>query len=293
MRVAHTLLLMSVLAISAQKTRAQNPSIFPESLKSFRLSEPEQTIDMIHKKGLHALGDLIQSVGGQCVDQPWGMMVRANPKHSNMGFNFALVTTRLTPHELESVLKDIQTFFKDIPYQVWMDDMNQSLTHDMEQRHFSKRVYPAKYIDLKKNVPFYNVIKNLTIKPVTDRQGGHDWAHVTARVYKLDEKKLFDFFTDSASLPQVRFHVAYLNGKPASARMTITFDGAATGYFSATLPEFRKKGIASSLMRGTFQALHKEGITLFVNKAAMGPSGIWKKVGLNEYGNNYRCFVKK
>lgn len=258
----------------------------------FHLNESAYTIDMAHKKGLITLAQLIQLTGGVMREESWGVMAKASPECSNIGFNFVLLTTPVHINDLDVIEKTADAFFKNTPYQLWIDDYNQSLCHDLHKKKFHEKIYPAKYIEFTHKMPVYQIVPDLMIVQAKNKQHGQDWAKVTAQVYKLDKDKLFAFFKKASDLDHVRFHVGYVKGEPVSTRMTLVYGDTATGCFSATLPEYRKKGIASSLMRYTFQELHNDGVSLFVNKASAGRSAIWRKAGLKEYGNNYRCFVR-
>lgn len=263
-----------------------------ENSDVFHLREPAYSIDMMHKKGLRVLAQLIQITGGTLHEENWGIMVRAHPQCSNMGFNFVLVTTPVQKSDIDLIETAARIFFKNTPYQLWMDGYNQSLHSILHAKRFTEKVYPGKYIEFAHDTSFYRIVPELTIIEAKTEKEGRDWAEVTAQVYRLNKDNLFNFFKRASPYEHVHFHVGYMNGEPVSTRMTLVYGHAATGYFSATLPAFRKKGIASSLMRYTFQELKKNGVTLFVNKAASEKSSIWKKVGLKEYGNNYCCFVR-
>jgi ribosomal protein S18 acetylase RimI-like enzyme len=79
------------------------------------------------------------------------------------------------------------------------------------------------------------------------------------------------------------FYIAYLDHKPAGVCLFVLTDGVAGIYAVATLPEFRKKGVATTLMkRGIHDAREKgcQTITLQVSTGSYAES-LYRKLGFD------------
>ncbi len=186
----------------------------------------------------------------------------------------------------------METFYGKRYFELWIDNKNNSSQRSLEALGYEKLAdFPGRATILDKN--FHNISEDgVSIKHVTDIATAKDWALVTAKVHNLNEQNLTKFCESAMGKSGVSFYVGYYQGLPVSTRMMIVYEKTVTGYFSATLPEFRRKGIASSVLRFSLNEMRKNGINLYVNQAVSGGSILWKKIGMREYGNIYSCYRK-
>jgi ribosomal protein S18 acetylase RimI-like enzyme len=86
-------------------------------------------------------------------------------------------------------------------------------------------------------------------------------------------------FNDVYHLVNTRFFLAYHDGAPASAAMTIRAGGVATLEFVATLEEHRRKGLGTAVTAAAMCDLRSLGVQTVTLRAEPDGVNIYKKVG--------------
>jgi hypothetical protein len=114
------------------------------------------------------------------------------------------------------------------------------------------------YLDLTRNTPA--PAPEIDVKPVpTDRL--EDWADLSARAWTSDRPEFSSFFDDLKRIAPAREHtscfLAALGGVPAAAAVLTVHKRVALLSSSATLPEFRCRGMQNALIAA--RSLHAAG----------------------------------
>jgi ribosomal protein S18 acetylase RimI-like enzyme len=194
---------------------------------------------------------------------------------------------------MKEIITKSQKFYKKAFFEVWIDRENKEHCKLFEDAGFERRGdFPAKFLMLDTN--FDDVAQSdVIMKKVKTDKELNDWADVTAIVYTLDKGRLLQFGKMAMTQPHVVLYIAYHDNIPVSTRMLLAYGKTVTGYFSATLPNYRRRGIASALLRCSLNDARKNGAILFVNQAAPNSAIVWQKMGMKDYDNAYICYAKK
>ncbi|MBX9977402.1 MAG: GNAT family N-acetyltransferase [Alphaproteobacteria bacterium] len=252
-----------------------------------------RTINLENNRGVVELAKLTASGGGQLIEEDWGVMTKANPKYTNVGFDFIFITKKVNDKKVKEIISKSQKFYKKTFFEVWIDKENKEHCKTFEDAGFERRGdFPAKFLLLDKDFDDFSQSDVVFKKVKTDKELV-DWATVTALVYALDKERLLQFGKMAVIQPNVVLYIAYHENVPVSTRIMLAYGKTVTGYFSATLPHYRRRGIASALLRRSLNDARKNGATLFVNQAAPNSAIVWQKMGMHDYDNAYICYAKK
>jgi hypothetical protein len=96
------------------------------------------------------------------------------------------------------------------------------------------------------------------------------------------------FHPDSIAAPNVAAIMAYVDGRPASGAMAIVTNGSVGGYWGATSPWARRRGLADLCVRKMFNAGFDLGAVRAVCQASGSGEGIWLRMGFARLTKYYR-----
>jgi hypothetical protein len=96
------------------------------------------------------------------------------------------------------------------------------------------------------------------------------------------------FHPDSVVGPNVAAILTYVDGAPASASMALVSYGAVGGYWGATAPWARRRGLADLCVRAMFNAGFDLGARTAVCQASGSGEGIWRRMGFERITRYHR-----
>ena len=263
---------------------------------SFYLKAAESRLEYIqeeNRKGVVELARVCSLGNGVFVQQDWGCMTRTAPENSNVGFNFIFIDKAVSEQNLIEILSQARPFYNETLYEIWMDSNNVQHQSFIEGQGYKyEGHYPSMYLHVAK--PFdQGAPAGVSCLNVSSEDDLFQWVQITAKVYNLDEQRLFGLAKEMVKDHAVSLYLALCEGVPAATRMMLRYETTSTGYFSATLPDYRRKGIASALMKYSLHEAHAEKADLFVNQASPNGAIVWDKFGMHGDGNVFICFSNK
>lgn len=137
-------------------------------------------------------------------------------------------------------------------------------------KHFTKLSYMAltEYDNIK------TVDENVLIKKAETEKDMEDFSFAQAKGFAMMEEDLDDWYPwllkqnmKNLNKENQSFYLGYINDKPVATGLCITHENIAGIYAVATIPEFRKQGISTSIMKKVIEdasAKKVDGITLQV-----------------------------
>jgi hypothetical protein len=96
------------------------------------------------------------------------------------------------------------------------------------------------------------------------------------------------FEPDSIDAPNIAAILAYVDDRPASGAMAIVTHGSVGGYWGATAPWARRRGLADLCVREMFNAGFDLGAVRAVCQASGSGEGIWLRMGLSRLTKYFR-----
>ncbi len=125
-------------------------------------------------------------------------------------------------------------------------------------------------------------IEGLEIRPITDEESLHVWAHVFTLGYGLPpawEKDIFETWLKLGFDHPLHNYLGYLNGQPVSTS-SIFFGGGAAGIYNvATLPNVRGKGLGAALTVTPLFEAHRSGWRIGVLQSSEMGFNVYKQLG--------------
>jgi GNAT superfamily N-acetyltransferase len=102
------------------------------------------------------------------------------------------------------------------------------------------------------------------------------WTEISTRAWMSDHPELLDFFRQFGAISSARrqsvFFLATLDGKPGAAGVLCIHEGVALFSGAATVPEMRRQGLQSALLRERLRYAFEQGCDL-ASMAAEAGSG--------------------
>lgn len=114
---------------------------------------------------------------------------------------------------------------------------------------------------------------------VSDSEHLTQWSDIVNTALIGHEIMSTDQFNDIYKLDNTRLYMAYYNDIPASACMTIFENDLATLEAVSTLPEYRRRGLATSLIRKALSDLLKVGVRTVSLRAESDGISVYRKIG--------------
>jgi hypothetical protein len=96
------------------------------------------------------------------------------------------------------------------------------------------------------------------------------------------------FEPDSIDAPNIAAILAYVDDRPASGAMALVTHGSVGGYWGATAPWARRRGLADVCVREMFNAGFDLGAVRAVCQASGSGEGIWRRMGLERVTKYFR-----
>lgn len=198
----------------------------------------------------------------------------------------------LTINNMESTFK-----LQNVPFSWWIDKNKVS---DNMISHFENSGYicfgdvPGMIIDLTnyQDKPT-NINRDIHIKPITSIKDFVDWTKVLAKCFEFSDD-VCDLYVDKLSSflgkNNVFIPLAAYNGTKIVSTASIVFvDGVAGFYNDATLPEYRSRGIATTLYQVRAKMLKDLGIQKAVIQTSPMATTIAKRFGFTVV-TNYKIY---
>ncbi|WP_105619533.1 GNAT family N-acetyltransferase [Vallitalea okinawensis] len=130
------------------------------------------------------------------------------------------------------------------------------------------------------------------VMKVTDEMMLKKWVDIINVALFGIEIMSFEQFYDIFSADNVCLTLATYKGIPATVCMTITDGDIGTIEFVATLKEYRKKGLGTTILKAALKDLEEKGIKSATLRAAPDGISLYKKLGFIEYCKRIMVSVK-
>lgn len=154
-----------------------------------------------------------------------------------------------------------------------------------------KNLFELTYMTLPGLKPEWSTLKGLIIRKAVSPEDIEDFSLVQGRGFTANEAEFEEwhnwmkpFNMKNLEDENQNFYTAYENNKPVGVCLCIIHQKCAGIYAVATLPEFRKKGISTSVMSHAIEnALHTgiDEVTLQVETDSYAHS-FYRKLGFND-----------
>lgn len=129
---------------------------------------------------------------------------------------------------------------------------------------------------------FAETENEIEIVRVDNRIDLEKWVHVINTALFECELLSIEQYEDIYNCENMSFYLAMKNGIAASACFTVHDGNYADLDMVATLNEYRRKGIASELVRHSMNDLYESGISLISLRAEVGGIELYKRIGFEE-----------
>lgn len=124
---------------------------------------------------------------------------------------------------------------------------------------------------------------NFKLIKVADRKKLEQWIVIVNTALFGCELMSIDQFNDIYNLDNTSFYIAFYNNVPVSTCMTIYENDLATLEMVSTLPEYRKKGLATAIIKTALVDLQKARIKTVSLRAEPDGINVYKNIGFVEY----------
>jgi ribosomal protein S18 acetylase RimI-like enzyme len=136
-------------------------------------------------------------------------------------------------------------------------------------------------------VPEAELAPGVHIARVTGATGVRDYASVAAPAFammSLPEAVAQSLFGEPQRMltPELALYVAYLDGVPAAAAMSLLSHGIAGIYWVATRPELQRRGLADAITRRTSNDAFARGAACVVLQASPFGEPVYLRMGYRE-----------
>lgn len=129
----------------------------------------------------------------------------------------------------------------------------------------------------------YKKSDNIKVIEISDTNELRHWVEIVNTALFEYEIMSFEQFYDIFSLDNTRLYIALYNDTPVSVCMTINDGETAVLEMVATLKEYRKKGLATTVINKALMDLHKDKIRIVSLRAEPDGINLYKKIGFKEY----------
>jgi hypothetical protein len=145
--------------------------------------------------------------------------------------------------------------------------------------------------------PLQEAPEGVVIKRVEDEQERHDFVIVNAEGWGMGRMPIelasaMFFHPDSAVAPNTAAYLAYVDGKPAAGAMAIVAAGSVGGYWGATAPWARRRGLSDLCIRAMFNAGFDLGAKVAVCQVSKLGAGNVLRMGF-EVITHYRRYISR
>ncbi len=110
-----------------------------------------------------------------------------------------------------------------------------------------------------------------------------DWLSIIETgLFRNMEKLEFSFFKNLLNDPKINFYLAYYQKQPATAIMSFNSDDVCGLYLLATLPQYRRMGMADTLMKEAINHGYRQGMKYSTLQATEAGYKIYERMGFKE-----------
>lgn len=183
-------------------------------------------------------------------------------------------------------IEKIKDFFQDLPFKWFVDATDSHSIKLLEQHGFSCKIaFPAMHMKLS-TLPKAN--DDIEIKKITDSADLATWINIVKKSYGIESEE-FNYFIEyqknHAEPDALQFYLAFYQGTPAAASMTIKAEKTVALHWVGTLPEMRKKGLGYAVSHKALLNAKKEGRIDAVLFASELGKPIYERIGFKKYAS--------
>ena len=131
-------------------------------------------------------------------------------------------------------------------------------------------------------------LPELSIEAIDDEETLRRWCHVLKKGFGMAEyvgKAFFDLFSSvglGRKLP-IRHYIGFLKGEPIAVSTLFLGAGVAGIYNVATVPNARRKGIGSAMIKKPLYEARAMGYRIGILQASNMGVGVYRGIGFQEY----------
>lgn len=196
------------------------------------------------------------------------------------------------------LLRRAMEFFagKERGFSLWIrEEADEDLAEASKHFGFAELIRQPEMVCMRR-LPEQPLPEHVDIKPV---KTADDLAHFVAinasaySVYGLPPDVVFQTFSspEKMLLPHVTALLACTEGKPAAAALTFVHEGTAGVYWVGTIEAYRRRGLATALVREITNAGFNMGARISTLQATVMGEPVYKKLGY-ETVFYYRIYVR-
>lgn len=124
---------------------------------------------------------------------------------------------------------------------------------------------------------------HIAAREVRSESALRDWAEIVNRALFGGELFTLAQYAAMLTLESTRFYLAYWDGAPASACMTVRGGQVATLECVATLPEYRRRGLARAAVSLALSGMQEDGVKIAALRAEPDGIRLYEELGFMEY----------
>lgn len=214
--------------------------------------------------------------------------------------NRAIVSNNIDCDEL----KTLNDFYADIPYSIWIKEMDNAAKERVVRHGFSPILFfPVMTLDM--SVLTHKIVDdNIIIRPVEgDDELFNVWVPIIAQAYlphvKGDDQKnyiaqlgIFIKYLQYVLDPRnIHFYLGCFDGVPAATGMFVLSKDFVGVHWIGTLPEFRKRGLGFAVTNVPLHEFKNKGMDKALLFASSSGYPLYEKMGFKRL-LNYEVYGK-
>lgn len=195
---------------------------------------------------------------------------------------------RLTPENSEERINEIIAFIKAglIPdsFLITPNSTPPNLSDILAEKGFTiDQSGLCMAMDLREVSGDENYSDNIKVMEVKDKDQLIHWDNIINHALFDHEIMTFEQFYDIFCLPNTRFYLAFFDGFPASACLTISEGNLADLDMVATLKQYRNRGLATTIINKAMDDLYNCGVKTVSLRAEPDGINLYKRIGFQEF----------
>ncbi|HBS47823.1 TPA: hypothetical protein DEO28_01650 [Candidatus Dependentiae bacterium] len=194
-------------------------------------------------------------------------------------------------------LNHAKEYHKNNPFTLWVNSQNLEAKNKLDAAGFSLQIsWPTMMLELK-NLPPISCDSHITIKQLTDDEEIlTTWVPLIIKSYNPqftpsefekaynDWHIFFNYLRNSTTYPQMNFFIWYWENIPAATRLFIVKNDTVFLHLNGVLPEYRRRGIGSTITSMPLHFFKKNGIKKALNFASAMGKPLYEKLGFKVFG---------
>lgn len=202
----------------------------------------------------------------------------------------SITSARLAPESVDTTVQSIiaQAKSRNVPLLWWVGPSTQppDLVKYLEQHGFvCDEQSPGMAIDLVSLRVDLPAPAELTVSLVKDAQVLKQWSQAGVDGFGMPDVMVeanYDFMSHIDS-SNICAYLGYLRGKPVATTLLILAAGVAGIYYVTTIPEARRQGIGTALVRTALVEARNRGYLIGVLQSSTMGLGVYRSLGFEEY----------